>query len=144
MMLISLIPLMAMCKVLGMGVAVRVSTSTFVFSCFIFSLWDTPKRCSSSTISRPKSLNLTSFCKSLWVPIIMSISPVLSLVSILFCWTGVLKRLMDSTFTGKGLNLSQKVWKCCSAKTVVGTSTATCLLSMTALNAALMATSVLP
>ena len=39
---------------------------------------------------------------------------------------------------------SRKVSKCCSASTVVGTSTATCLPSMTALKAARMATSVLP
>ena len=39
---------------------------------------------------------------------------------------------------------SRKVLKCCCASTVVGTSTATCLPSITALNAARMATSVLP
>ena len=39
---------------------------------------------------------------------------------------------------------SRNVLKCCCASTVVGTSTATCLPSITALNAARMATSVLP
>ena len=38
----------------------------------------------------------------------------------------------------------RKVSKCCCASTVVGASTATCLPSMTALNAARIATSVLP
>ena len=37
-----------------------------------------------------------------------------------------------------------KVRKCCSARIVVGTSTATCLPSRTALKAARIATSVLP
>src|SRR2546425_991569 len=39
---------------------------------------------------------------------------------------------------------SRKVLKCCCASTVVGTRTATCRPSMTALNAARMPTSVLP
>ena len=38
----------------------------------------------------------------------------------------------------------ENVMKCCSASSVVGTSTATCLPSITALNAARTATSVLP
>ncbi|EJW97237.1 hypothetical protein EVA_14656 [gut metagenome] len=35
--------------------AVRVRTSTFSLIFLIFSLWVTPKRCSSSTISSPRS-----------------------------------------------------------------------------------------
>ncbi len=46
-----------MCRVRGIGVAVRVSTSTCVRSCLIRSLCFTPKRCSSSTTSSPRSLN---------------------------------------------------------------------------------------
>ena len=41
-------------------------------------------------------------------------------------------------------SLSAKVEKCCWASTVVGTSTATCLPSITALKAARIATSVFP
>ena len=54
------------------------------------------------------------------------------------------KRDSISTRTGKAAIRSRNVLKCCSASTVVGTSTATCLPSMTALNAARIATSVLP
>ena len=35
----------------------------FVFSFFINSLWLTPNRCSSSTTSSPRSLNLTDSCR---------------------------------------------------------------------------------
>jgi hypothetical protein len=41
----------------------QVSTSTSVRNCFRRSLCATPKRCSSSMISRPRSLKTTSFCK---------------------------------------------------------------------------------
>ena len=50
-------PVRLISSVRGIGVAVSVSTSTSVFSCLIASLWLTPKRCSSSTTSRPRSLN---------------------------------------------------------------------------------------
>ena len=45
---------------------------------------------------------------------------------------------------GTAPGAARKVLKCCCASTVVGTSTATCLPSCTALNAARSATSVLP
>ena len=45
---------------------------------------------------------------------------------------------------GNAANRWPNVWKCCAARTVVGTSTATCLPSWIALNAARSATSVLP
>ena len=48
------------------------------------------------------------------------------------------------TFTGNGPYRSEKVEKCCWTSSVVGTSTATCLPSCTALNAALTAISVFP
>ena len=69
---ISRIPDRAMFRVRGMGVAERVSTSTPLEISFSRSLWATPNRCSSSIISRPKSLNSMDFCNSLWVPIIKS------------------------------------------------------------------------
>jgi hypothetical protein len=49
----SLMPLRLMCRVLGIGVAVSVSTSTPVVSAFSLSFWLTPNFCSSSTTSRP-------------------------------------------------------------------------------------------
>ena len=54
----SRMPTRLISSVRGMGVADSVSTSTLVFSFFIASLACTPKRCSSSTISRPRSLNV--------------------------------------------------------------------------------------
>ena len=64
-----------MCKVRGMGVADMVSTSTSLRSCFSRSLWRTPKRCSSSTMTSPRSLNLRSFDRTRWVPMTMSTWP---------------------------------------------------------------------
>ena len=51
-------PISENCKVRGIGVAVmvRVSTLTFIWRSFSFTL--TPNFCSSSIISSPKSLNL--------------------------------------------------------------------------------------
>ena len=63
------------CSVLGIGVAVNVNVSTFLLIDAIFSLWLTPKRCSSSIIKSPKSLNDKSFYKILCVPINISILP---------------------------------------------------------------------
>ncbi len=61
----SLIPVRVISSVRGIGDAVIVSTSTLVLNFFMVSLWLTPKRCSSSTTSRPKSLNLMSPASSL-------------------------------------------------------------------------------
>jgi len=133
-----------MCKVLGIGVAVIVSTSTFVLYCFIFSFAFTPKRCSSSIINNPKSLNSTSLPNNLCVPINISISPNFISFIILFLSFVVLNLFNTSTLIGKSFILSLKVSYCCFAKTVVGARYATCLWSITALNAALIATSVLP
>ncbi len=51
-------PVSASCSVRGIGVAVSVSTCTSARSVLSFSLCATPKCCSSSTTSRPRSLNL--------------------------------------------------------------------------------------
>ena len=56
-------PISAMCSVRGIGVAVSVSTSTCVRSFLRRSLCVTPKRCSSSTTTSPRSLKRTSFDK---------------------------------------------------------------------------------
>ena len=61
-----------MLSVRGMGVAVSVSTSTLRRICLMRSLCATPKRCSSSTTSSPRSRNTTSFDSSRWVPTRMS------------------------------------------------------------------------
>ncbi len=68
-------PSSAMPSVRGIGVAVSVSTSTSARSAFNCSFWRTPKRCSSSMMTRPRFLNLMSCCSSLCVPITMSTLP---------------------------------------------------------------------
>ena len=87
-------PIKLNCKVLGMGVAVNVSVSTVVLNVFNLSFIPTPNFCSSSIISKPKSLNLISFPTILCVPIKISILPsevwcIISLTSL-----ALLKRLM--------------------------------------------------
>ena len=72
---ISRMPDIAMFKVRGMGVAERVSTSTLLRISLKVSLCVTPKRCSSSMMHSPRSLNLTSFCTSRWVPMMTSTWP---------------------------------------------------------------------
>ena len=61
-----------------------------------------------------------------------------------FCSPAERKRLMPSTTKGYSARRWLKVRKCCSASTVVGTSTATCWPLSMALKAARMASSVLP
>ena len=132
-------------SVRGIGVAVSVSTSTSARSCFSASFWRTPKRCSSSMITRPRRLSFTSRDSSLCVPMTMSISPLASFFDAspwLPC--AIRKRDSSAIFTGQSAKRSVKVWKCCSASSVVGQRTTTCLLSATATNAARSATSVLP
>ena len=71
----SRMPTSDMFSVRGIGVALIVSTSTFFRICLIFSLCATPNRCSSSTTSRPRSRNSTSFDSSRCVPTMMSTLP---------------------------------------------------------------------
>ncbi len=83
-----------------MGFAVRVSTSTPEAICFMVSLWLTPKRCSSSTTRRPRSLNLTSPANSRCVPTTTSTAPDARPATTSRAWAGVRKRDSISTRTG--------------------------------------------
>ena len=141
---ISRTPTSDICKVRGIGVALKVSTSILLAHSFHFSFCATPKRCSSSTTSMPKSLNTTFLLSSEWVPMRTSIEPFSTPFKTCFFSAVLRNRLSTSTFTPNGAKRFKKVWKCCCAKTVVGTSTATCLPLITALKIALIATSVLP
>ena len=131
-------------SVRGIGVADSVSTSTLVLIFLICSLCCTPKRCSSSTTSRPRSLNLMSAASSRWVPITQSTSPSRRPASTCLAWAAVRNRDSTSTRIGYPANRSANVLPCWLASSVVGASTATCLPSWIALNAARIATSVLP
>src|SRR5437667_59306 len=71
----SRIPIIDMCSVRGIGVAVSVSTSTSLRSFFSCSLCFTPKRCSSSITTSPRSLKETSAESSRWVPMTTSTLP---------------------------------------------------------------------
>ena len=84
----------------GMGVAESVSTSTPLLISLSFSLWETPNRCSSSTTSRPRSLNSTLFCSRAWVPMSRSTLPARSFCRISRRWAGELYRLRRAISTG--------------------------------------------
>ena len=103
-------PSSAMPSVRGMGVAVRVSTSTSARSCFIASLWRTPKRCSSSMMSRPRFLNWVDSLRSLCVPTTMSTEPsAMPLIAALISLPER-KRETSAIFTGHLLKRSTSVW----------------------------------
>ncbi|MNN57845.1 hypothetical protein D3C81_1728540 [compost metagenome] len=105
----SRMPATAMFSVRGIGVAVRVRMSTSLRSAFNCSFWRTPKRCSSSMITRPRFLNLTSSCSSLWVPMTMSSLPSASWPTAPSTSLADLKRLITSTFTGQSAKRSRKL-----------------------------------
>ena len=110
MVLMSRRPLMAMLSVRGMGVAESVSISTPKNASFSFSLCFTPKRCSSSTMTRPRSLNFTSFCKRRCVPTTRSTVPSArprKVARICFC---VAKRDNSPILTGKACMRAAAVW----------------------------------
>ena len=96
-------------SVRGMGVADIVSVSTLTLSCLSRSLTATPNFCSSSTTSRPKSLNFTSLPIILWVPMSMSILPSARSATIFLTSFGLRAREMKSTLTGSSLRRSEKV-----------------------------------
>ena len=78
------------------------------------------------------------------VAIKMSTVPSATRAMTSFCSVRVRKRESSSIVTGNAANRRWNVRKCWSARIVVGARTATCLPSSTALNAARIATSVLP
>ena len=113
------------CKVLGIGVAVRVKTWISLLNCLSLSLCCTPKCCSSSMIRRPRFLNLILFARSACVPTTISILP-LSNSSLVFSASFLeIKRDNCLISIGKPRNLSKKLLVCCLTKRVVGAITAT-------------------
>ncbi|MNI85781.1 hypothetical protein D3C73_1428040 [compost metagenome] len=91
---------MAMFSVRGIGVAVSVSRCTLARSAFSASFWRTPKRCSSSTTTMPRSLNFTSGCSRRWVPTMTSMVPAATFSSSALISLVLLKRDSTSTFIG--------------------------------------------
>jgi hypothetical protein len=98
-----------MLSVRGMGVAESVKTSTRFFNCLRRSLWATPNLCSSSTTTRPRSRKAMSFESRRCVPMMTSISPDSTSLTISFCSLSERKREMSSTFTGKAAKRERKV-----------------------------------
>ena len=96
----SRMPESAMFSVRGIGVAVSVSKSTVARSWRMRSLWRTPKRCSSSTMSRPSRWNATSFWRSRCVPITTSSRLVRSCSIVRLFSTGDWNRDSTPTLTG--------------------------------------------
>ena len=141
---VSRIPVSDISSVRGIGVALMASTSTLVRICLSFSLCSTPKRCSSSITTSPRSLNFTFSERMRWVPITTSMLPEAISSTIARVSLALWKRDSTLILMGNPEKRSVKVSKCCCASKVVGTSTATCLPSCTALKAARIATSVLP
>ena len=78
------------------------------------------------------------------VPMTMSQAPVASRWKVPLCVASDWKRETDSIRMGVPSKREVKVSKCCSARTVVGARTAVYLPFIAAMNAALIATSVLP
>ncbi len=134
----------AILSVRGIGVAVIVKISTCLRKAFSFSFCFTPKRCSSSIITKPKSLNLISGCSSRCVPITIWTLPSASPSRIFFCCAGVLNLESISQLMSKPSNLLEKLLKCWSVRIVIGEISATCLPASAALKAARIATSVFP
>ena len=141
---ISRIPVTAISSVRGIGVADMANTSTVVRSFLSDSFCSTPKRCSSSTMTRPRSLKTTSCESKRWVPIITSALPFTVSSRIIFVSFALLKRERPTTLMGNPAYRSAKVFVCCWTRSVVGTRTATCFPSCTALKAARIAISVFP
>ncbi len=114
------------CSVRGIGVAVIVSTSTVCRSALSRSFTSTPNRCSSSMITRPRLWNVTSGWASRCVPITMSIEPVGQARDDFARFLGRAeprqrrRSKWETRPSGRGTCA-----RCCSARIVVGTSTAT-------------------
>ncbi len=141
---ISRMPVTAISSVRGMGVALIARMSTLVLSFFRASLCSTPKRCSSSMMTSPRSLKWMLGLSRRCVPITISTVPSAMPSIVSFDSVSVWNRLRARRCTGKPANRSAKVSMCCFTSRVVGTSITTCLPSCTALNAARTAISVLP
>ena len=91
-----------MFSVRGMGVADRVSTSTCLDISLSRSLWVTPKRCSSSITSRPRSLKLDVLLQQLvGADEQVDLAGLQPSARVSFACAGVRKRLSTSIFTGK-------------------------------------------
>ena len=107
--LMSRTPLMAICMVRGMGVAESVSTSTCSRMFLSCSLCCTPKRCSSSMTTMPRSWGLTSADSRRCVPMSTSTEPPAKPSSARLCWAGVTNLESTATLRSNGANREKNV-----------------------------------
>ena len=138
-------PLKDIFKVRGIGVAVNVITSTSARSARRRSFCLTPNRCSSSMITKPRSLKAKSEPEYLMGAnhdVHFAVGAAFGNLGVLAVAAQPAHRL--SMLIGHWAKRSRKVSKCCWANSVVGTKMTTCLLFCAATKAARMATSVLP
>ena len=110
---ISRIPVTAISNVRGIGVADIAKTSTVVRSFLRDSFCSTPKRCSSSTTTKPRSLNWTSLESIRWVPTTMSYVPASTPAKISLLSFALLNRDNPATLMGNPEYRSSKVLVCC-------------------------------
>ena len=117
----SRMPSRLIASVRGIGVAVSVSTSTSARSAFNASFWRTPKRCSSSMMTSPRRGNVTPRRQQLVrADDDVDASGVDARRSPPWISFGERKRDSSTSLTGRSAKRSEKVWKCCSASSVVG------------------------
>ena len=93
-------PVTAISSVRGMGVADMASTSTAVRSVLSCSLCSTPKRCSSSMMTSPRSLKRTDEDSRRWVPMTRSTDPSRSPSMVASASASELNRESARTVTG--------------------------------------------
>ena len=125
-MLSSFRPPSAICRVRGIGVAVMVRTCTSARSCLRRSLCATPKCCSSSITTRPRSLNATlREAARGFRPRCRSRRPRGRRGSRAASLAGT-KRESCSMRSGRPAKRSRITWKCWRTRSVVGARIATC------------------
>ena len=109
---ISRMPARLISRVRGIGVALIVSTSTWVRRLLMCSLCSTPKRCSSSTTTSPRSFHRTPVCSNRWVPMTMSTLPSAIPSMTARDSAGSVNRDSPLTVTGKPAIRAVKVCRC--------------------------------
>ena len=109
--LTSRIPVRAISSVLGIGVAVRVRTSTPILSRRSWSLAATPKRCSSSITTRPRFFHLDILGeKAMGADHNIDLAGGEPFHHLPAAGDAVRNRLRTSTLIGYGSKRSVKVW----------------------------------
>ena len=135
-------------SVLGIGVAVITSWWGDVLPALPFarsaSLWCTPNRCCSSTMTSPRFLNSTSFWNKAWVPMMTAASPVRILASSSTRFFPVTRPDSQAVLMPSGASQLDMLMKCCSARSSVGAIRAVCKLFSKECTDARAAMTVLP